>query len=970
MKSKIIILLTLALSSFASLFAYDCEVDGIYYNRLSADELEVTYKNLSSSYMGDVIVPKTVTYRDKVFKVTQISSFAFQGCKELTSVSLPEGIKVLPNYSFSGCSSLTSISIPATVSSIGEGVFGGCSSLIDIVLPENVTTIGSYTFQNCQALQTINIPESVTAIGSYAFQNCQALQIIIIPEGVTTISKYMFSGCSNLTSISLPESLSEIESFAFENCKSLNAINLPQGLNTFGTNLFENCASLTSITLPDHFIITERSFAGCKNLTSIISSGGLKSVGDYAFRGCTSLTDIVCISAGEGAFSGCSGLQSITIPNGDRSGGFGKNAFYGCTGLKKVIIKDISNWCKTRFGSPESNPLYYAQHLFSDEDTEIKDLYIGRDIYDINDYVFYKAEYINNIHILQDTPPTIKENTFGNTCYTWTDVFVPAETKEQYQNADYWKNFKSISEIDYTTEYDGVMYRVLSETEAETIANKDRYSGDVVIADSVTISGKEYRVIAVGGFARSANLTSVTIPNSVTTIKDFAFAYCNALSSISIPNSVTIIESEAFMNCSALTSVSLGNNVTIIGQRAFENCTGLTSITIPNSVTTIGGGAFRNCSGLKSLSLPNGITTLESLAFENCTGLTSIFIPFSVNSIGGGEYIGGNAFNGCSGLESIIVSDENTTFDSRDNCNAIIETTTNTLIVGCKNSFIPESVTTIANYAYNNCCDLMSIYIPSSVKSIGTYVFNYCSGLKSIVVSNDNTVYDSRDNCNAIIETATNTLIFGCQKTIIPNAITTIRSYAFSGHSTLTSISIPNTVTSIGDYAFSGCTGLTSVEIPNSVITIGRDAFYKCGLSSINIPYSVNTINDFAFYCCDNLLSVVLGEGLQSIGWSSFDCKNIVTITLLGTVPPQVHSLGAFRNYYATLYVPAGTKDAYQNADEWKKFWNIIEFDPSGIQNSTFDKKVYLSVYDLNGKRLQKPAKGINIIGGKKILKH
>jgi hypothetical protein len=967
MKKGILILFVLALSSFASLFAYDCEVDGIYYNRLSADELEVTYKNLSSSYMGDVIVPKTVTYRDKVFKVTQISSFAFQGCKELTSVSLPEGIKVLPNYSFSGCSSLTSISIPATVSSIGEGVFGGCSSLIDIVLPENVTTIGSYTFQNCQALQTINIPESVTAIGSYAFQNCQALQIIIIPEGVTTISKYMFSGCSNLTSISLPESLSKIESFAFENCKSLNAINLPQGLNTFGTNLFENCASLTSITLPDHFIITERSFAGCKNLTSIISSGGLKSVGDYAFRGCTSLTDIVCISAGEGAFSGCSGLQSITIPNGDRSGGFGKNAFYGCTGLKKVIIKDISNWCKTWFGSPESNPLYYAQHLFSDEDTEIKDLYIGRDIYDINDYVFYKAEYINNIHILQDTPPTIKENTFGNTCYTWTDVFVPAETKEQYQNADYWKNFKSISEIDYTTEYDGVMYRVLSESEAETIANKDRYSGDVVIADSVTISGKEYRVIAVGGFARSANLTSVTIPNSVTTIKDFAFAYCNALSSISIPNSVTIIESEAFMNCSALTSVSLGNNLTIIGQRAFENCTGLTSITIPNSVTTIGGGAFRNCSGiasitfpnslrmissqafsncsgLKSLSLPNGITTLESRAFENCTGLTSIYIPSSVNNIGGSGYINGNAFIGCSGLESIIVSDESTTFDSRDNCNAIIETATNTFIVGCKNSFIPENVTTIANYAYSN-CELTAIYIPSSVKSIGTYVFDYCSGLKSIVVSDDNTVYDSRDNCNAIIETATNTLIFGCQKTIIPNAITTIKSYAFFGHSTLTSISIPNTIT-----------------------TIGQNAFYKCGLSSITIPNSVNTISDFAFYCCDNLSSIVLGEGLKSLGWSSFDSPNIKTITLLGTVPPQVHSLGAFRNYYATLCVPTGTKDAYQNADEWNKFWNIIEFDPSGIQNITFGKNANLPVYDLNGRRLTEPQKGINIIGGKKVF--
>ena len=521
MKKGILILFVLALSPFVSLFAYDCEIDGIYYNRLSADELEVTYKNLSSSYTGDVIVPETVTYRDKVFKVTKISSFAFQGCKGLKSVSLPEGITDLPNYSFSGCSSLTSISIPTTVSSIGESVFDGCTSLIDIVLPENVSNIESYAFQNCQALQTINIP-----------------------EGVTTISKYVFSGCSNLTSISLPDSLYKIESFAFENCSSLITINLPQGIKAIGTNLFENCTSLTSITLPAEFRITARSFAGCKNLSSIVFPAELTSIGEYAFSGCTSLTEVAFPEgfkyALEGAFYGCSGLQYVSIPksigNGEdwNSGGFGKNAFYGCIGLKKVIIRDISNWCKISFVSPESNPLYYAQHLYSDEDTEIKDLYIGRDVDKINDYVFYKAEYINKIHILQDTPPTIKENTFGNTCYTWTDVFVPAETKEQYQNADYWKNFKSISGIDYTTEYDGVMYRVLSESEAETIANKDRYSGDVVIADSVTISRKEYRVIAVGGFARSANLTSVTIPNSVTTIKDFAFAYCNALSSISM----------------------------------------------------------------------------------------------------------------------------------------------------------------------------------------------------------------------------------------------------------------------------------------------------------------------------------------------------------------------------------------------------------------------------------------------------
>ena len=147
MKKGILILFVLALSPFVSLFAYDCEIDGIYYNRLSADELEVTYKNLSSSYTGDVIVPETVTYRDKVFKVTKISSFAFQGCKGLKSVSLPEGITDLPNYSFSGCSSLTSITFGRGVKNVADYAFYVCPNLKYVVIPVHIPMLSEYVYQ-------------------------------------------------------------------------------------------------------------------------------------------------------------------------------------------------------------------------------------------------------------------------------------------------------------------------------------------------------------------------------------------------------------------------------------------------------------------------------------------------------------------------------------------------------------------------------------------------------------------------------------------------------------------------------------------------------------------------------------------------------------------------------------------------------------------------------------------------------
>ena len=258
--------------------------------------------------------------------------------------------------------------------------------------------------------------------------------------------------------------------------------------------------------------------------------------------------------------------------------------------------------------------------------------------------------------------------------------------------------------------------------------DKTSFKGKAMIPSRITYKQNTYEVLGIKyeTFCECSSLTSIVIPNSVTSIGRSAFSGCTGLTSIVIPNGVTSIENEAFSGCTGLTSIVIPNSVTSIGRSAFSGCTGLTSITIPNSLTTIEQNAFLNCTGLTSINIPNSVISIGREAFASCTGLTSITIPNSVTSIE--DY----AFGFCPNLEQIVVSNGNTTYDSRDNCNAIIETATNTLLCGCKNTIIPNSVTSIEDWAFSGCSGLTSITIPNSVTSIGTFAFNGCSGLTAI----------------------------------------------------------------------------------------------------------------------------------------------------------------------------------------------------------------------------------------------
>ena len=376
---------------------------------------------------------------------------------------------------------------------------------------------------------------------------------------------------------------------------------------------------------------------------------------------------------------------------------------------------------------------------------------------------------------------------------------------------------------------------------------------------------------------------------------------------------VTDISGSAFVNCTGLTSVTIPNSVTRIGNFTFNGCTGLTSVTIPNSVTHIGYSAFNGCSGLTSVTIPNSVTYIGDFAFKGCSGLTSVTIPNSVTSIG--SY----AFDGCTGLTTVIFNAEKCT-----------QWGTNT------------------NPVFKTCTKLSTLTIGKSVTTIPSYVFSGCTGLTSIVVDEGNTKYDSRNNCNAIIETASNTLIFGCKGSIIPNSVTSIGNDAFNGCIGLTSVTIPNSVTSIGDYAFKGCTALTEVDL-NSVLNLGDKAFSGCtGLKSVSM-LKAKSANAATFEGCTALEKLVLpyewgkdfkmdlngttqlrtlyiGENIASIPGETFaNNKNLFEVYSNATTPPSFANatFGSETYTYATLYVPQGSVDAYKAAYAWSRFDDI-----------------------------------------------
>ena len=443
--------------------------------------------------------------------------------------------------------------------------------------------------------------------------------------------------------------------------------------------------------------------------------------------------------------------------------------------------------------------------------------------------------------------------------------------------------------------------------------------------ESITSVSLPQGITTIGqnAFIGCSLLTTITIPNSVTSIGDYAFNGCSSLFSITIPNSITSIGALTFYECSGLDAPVYNNHVfaymptsysgvyTIpegiesIAGGAFANCTDLTSVTIPNSVTYIGTYAFYVCSSLTSVTIPNSVTSIAYGAFYGCSGLTSIEIPNSVT------YIGGSAFDGCTSLTTVtinsnaIVSAEYTygmwIIFGRQVTNYIIGNDVTNIgekaFYGCSSLTsvtIPNSVTSIAYGAFYGCSGLTSIEIPNSVTYIGGSAFRDCSGLISLTIPEG--IESIKDGafagCSGLANPVYNNHFFAYMPTsysgayTIPEGIESIVGSAFANCTGLTSVIIPNSVTYIGSSTFAYCSGLTSVTIPNSVTIIGASVFSGCsGLTSIEIPNTVTYIGSYAFYDCTGLTSLTIPNSVTYIGEGAFDgCTGMTSIEIPNSV--------------------------------------------------------------------------------------
>ena len=644
---------------------------------------------------------------------------------------------------------------------------------------------------------------------------------------------------------------------------------------------------------------------------------------------------------------------------------------------------------------------------------------------------------------------------------------------------------------DYTV--DGLCYSII-ETDGVKSAQVEQHpgtlTGNINVPPTVNIGGADYTVTSIAHSAFYGDeITSITLPNTIVQIGAEAFGDCRNLTSISLPSSLKTIELGAFSgsalyaitiprsvtsidgnivvgcefldnitvesgnsvydsrnNCNAVIqkdentlifgckNTIIPNDVEIIGPYAFVNCKELTYIEFPEGLSWIGYNAFSGCTGLTTVNFPENLSDVGDEAFSGCTGLTYLYIPRRLS-------IGKYTFRGCGGLQSITVSPENRDYDSRNDCNAIIRTNNNTLILGRQNTVIPSDVTTIDRYAFEDCtgltsivipdnvttirqnafsgCNnlnfvslpsgitslstslfmgctnlteitipngvktisgtvfsgcssLQSVVIPASVTKIQTGVFASCENLVSIIVESGNTNYDSRDNCNAVIETSTNTLVAGCKTTVIPEAVTAIANSAFDGCKGLTSMTIPENVTIIGHSAFEDCENLTNIIIPNKVTEIGQSVFRNSGVTSliipesvtkvyqgsfedckflpsvswpsslteiprecfvrcsslrdISIPEDVTSIAGYAFTSCAALASVELPSSLTSLGAYAFwRCDNLEKVTANMTTPPAINENTFPTRANATLYVPVGSLDVYNSAQYWNEFGLILE---------------------------------------------
>lgn len=747
-------------------------------------------------------------------------------------------------------------------------------------------------------MQHVVIEEGVNSIGARAFYNSM-IEDIEIPATVSEIGESAFNSCKQLKECVVPPLVTEIKDMTFESCSSLTSVRLMGEVTRIGGWAFMACVALQQLELPESVTgIEVNAFYGC-SLLNVNLSSAIVNLGNGALFNTATYNnennwkdDLLIV--GDCLVKARGNRGEYSIPSNIRL--IANNAFESNTGLEKIvvpegveIIGDDAFWqCSSlhQVSLPQTSLKSLGKEAFRDCPS-LQEISLPEGIDEIRSWTFYD-------------------------CTSLVSLSIPESVKKIAYDVVY--NTPLLKNSQYLT--NGML--IIDDCLVAT--NKAWLSSVVSIPENV-------RLIAQDAFMNTY-ITEVHLPEGIRMIDFRTFSGCKNLKNIQIPLGVTKIGEQAFSSCSSLTNVELPEGITEIGEDAFRDCSSLENINIPTNVVYIGTRAFAWCKALKSVKLPQGLTRIENSTFEFCSNLTQVefgeqisyigdraFMGTGITSLHLGDkvsYIGQSAFASCRSLSDLQVSPDNPYYLTEDNVLFDKEKTVLKYYAYLKENSeynIPEGVTAIEMNAMNGNPNLKLVRFPKSLRRIGESAFSGCEQLDSI-------------EWNKALEVIESGAFFACEKlrTVwIPSQIEIIPQGCFMGCSSLEYVVLPKDLEEIGSEAFCSCQSLTRLDLPNKLVKIGDAALSGSAVSELELPASLVSLSTGA-----------LGYSLK-------------TLKVWYNNPPVVDSYLFPKENEIVLYVPKGTRNAYLQAEVWKDFPTIIEFEGARVYNGTQDPE-YITV--------------------------